>query len=60
MINATSGTSAVVGANGEAFRLSRNELCDLTFVPVHSSAVVNSLWDLTNERDSAVAASLWR
>ena len=39
MINATIGISAVVGVGGDVFRLSRNELCDLTLVPVHSSAI---------------------
>ena len=47
MINATSGISAVVGVGGDVFRLSRSELCDLTLVPVHSSAIVDALRDVT-------------
>ena len=48
----------MVGVGGDVFRLSRNELCDLTLAPVHSSAIVNSRRDMTNERDRAVVESL--
>ena len=60
MIDATSSISAVVGAGVDVFRLSPSERCDLTPTPVHSSAIVNSLRDMTNERDRRVAVSLWR
>jgi len=51
MIDATSSISAVVGAGVYVFRLSPNEHCRLTLAPVHSSAIIDALRDVTTVRD---------
>ena len=55
MINATSSISAVVGVGGDVFRLSRNELCDLTLAPVHSSVLIDALRDTATVQGGGVA-----